>query len=172
MDYIAWEKMLMPPLVGWMLWAKIFFILFNLGVVVFMIYVWTTTIYVKRLFGWDLVEFFTFRAFTARHIDKDWVKIKKRLLKGMEAEYKLAVIEADILVNDVLARANYEGANLAEKLDKKPGAFSDIDGMRAADQVYLDIVNDPSYSLEYPQAKGVIMAFERCLKDVSAFTEK
>ena len=76
------------------------------------------------------------------------------------------------MVNDVLARANFEGANLAEKLDKKPGAFSDIDAVREADQVYQDIVNDPSYNLEYPQAKSVILAFEKCLKDVSAFTEK
>jgi hypothetical protein len=172
MDYNYLEKILMPELHGWVIWAKIFFILFNLGVIVFIVYIWTTTIYLKRLFLTDLVEFFTYIPFTSRRIDRDWNKIKKRLLTGHEAEFKLAVIEADLLVNDMLARENYEGKTLAEKIEKKPGAFTNIDAMKEADQVYQDLVYDPSYSLDYPRAKSVILAFEQGLKDIKAFTEK
>jgi len=162
----------MPELDGWLLWVKIFLILFNLGVLAFMIYIWVTTIYMRRLFVIDLIEFFTYRSYTSRRIDGDWNKIKKRLLTGKEAEFKLAVIEADDLVNDVLGRLNFDGKTLSEKLEKKPGAFSDIDALKSADQVYSDLVNDPSYSLEYPRAKEVILAFEQGLRDVSAFTDK
>lgn len=135
-----------------------------------MIYVWWTTIYIRRLWFWDLKEFFTYRAFISRVIDKDWVKIKKRLLKKKESEYKLAIIEADLLVNDVLGRASFEGRVLSEKLEKRPGSFSDIEAMRNADQLYQDIVNDPGYSLDYENAKIAILAFEQGLRDNGAFT--
>lgn len=118
----------------------------------------------------DLVEFFTYRPYGSPRIDKDWRKIKKRLLTGKETEFKLAVIEADTLVNDVLTRLNFEGNTLAVKLQKKPDSFSDIDAMREADQVYQDLVHDPGYSLEYPRAKSIILTFEQGLKDVSAFS--
>lgn len=172
MEFEQVEKLLFPPITGWLLAAKIFFILFCLGVFSFMVYVWWTTIYIKRLWIWDLKEFFTYRSYLTRVIDKDWLKIKKRLLDKRESEYKLAVIEADLLVNDVLTRANFEGRILSEKLEKRAAAFSDIEAMKTADQLYQDIVNDPSYNLNYESAKSAIMAFEQGLRDVKAFKDK
>lgn len=172
MDFGIIEKFIFPEMTGWLLALKIFLVLFDLGAIAFIIYVWATTIYLRRLFIWDLIEFFTYRAYNVRVIDKDWKKIKKRLLTGKEAEYKMAVIEADILVDDVLTRSNYAGKNLAEKLEIRPDAFSDIAAMKEADQTYQNLVYDPSYSLDYQRAKGTILAFEQGLKDVSAFLEK
>ena len=172
MDFEQLNDIFFPPMTGVLLAAKIFFTLFCLGVFAFMVYVWWTTIYMRRIWIWDVKEFFTYRGYMARVIDKDWAKIKKRLLKRKESEYKLAVIEADLLVNDVLTRANFEGRILAEKLEKRPHAFSDIDAMKRADQLYQDIVNDPSYSLDYESAKTAILAFEQGLKDNGAFTDK
>ena len=161
-----------PPLTGWMLAAKIFLILFCLGVFSFMVYVWWTTIYMRRIWIWDFKEFFTYRSYLTRVIEKDWLKIKKRLLRKKESEYKLAVIEADLLVNDVLTRANFEGRVLSEKLEKRAKSFSDIEAMRHADQLYQDIVNDPSYSLDYESAKLAILSFEQGLRDNNAFRDK
>jgi hypothetical protein len=172
MDYSGLEKMLFPEFTGWLLWAKIFFILFDLGVIAFILYVWITTIYIRRLFIWDLWEFFTFRPFFVRRIENDWIKIKKRLLTKNEAEFKLAVIEADLLVDDVLKRLNFEGKDLGEKLEKNPHKFTNPDGMKAANRIYQDLVYDPGYSLDYDNAKNIILTFEQGLKDVSAFVEK
>ena len=172
MDFDQLNIILFPPIVGWLLALKIFLILFCLGVFSFMVYVWWTTVYLRRVFIWDLKEFFTYRSYLTRIIDKDWIKIKKRLLKKKESEYKLAIIEADLLVNDVLGRAYFEGRVLSEKLEKRAADFSDIDAMIAADQLYQDIVNDPSYSLNYESCKAAILAFEQGLKDVKAFAEK
>ena len=103
------EEILFPEMTGWLLAAKIFFVLFNLGVIAFIVYVWSSTVYLRRLFLWDLVEFFTFRAYNVKLIEKDWNKIKKRLLTQNPAQMKLAVIEADLLVKDVLFRIGYPG---------------------------------------------------------------
>ena|GEM_PF-530329 len=172
MDISAIEKIIFPPETGSLLAAKIFFILFNFGVMAFIVYVWATTVYLKRVWIIDFVEFFTYRSFTSRVIDKDWIKIKKRLLTKNEVEFKLAVIDADLLVNDVLARAGFEGKTLADKLGNRPDSFFDIEAMKEADRAYQNIVNDKNFSLDYPQAKKIILAFEQGLKDVSAFREK
>jgi hypothetical protein len=173
MEFSDLDKILFPPVAGWFLAAKIFFILFDLGVVAFIVYVWVTTIYLKRLWVYDFVEFFTYRAYTARFIDKDWNKIKKRLLTKKEAEFKLAVIDADLLVNDVLFRAGFEGKTLADKLEsQKAQLFSNLGAMVDADQLYQRIVRDPKAELDYPAAKAAILAFEQGLKDMAAFTDK
>jgi hypothetical protein len=167
------ETVLFPPVTGWLLVAKIFFILFNMGVLAFMIYVWTTTIYLRRLFIIDLVEFFTYRAYTSRLIDHDWIKIKKRLITKNEDELKLAIIEADLLVNDVMSRAAFAGANLAEKLENaNPERFFDIDAAKEADGLYRKIVADKNIKLDYPTAKAAFLAFEQVLKDMAAFRDK
>jgi hypothetical protein len=157
---------------GVLLATKIFFILFCFGVFAFMVYVWWTTVYLRRVFIWDLKEFFTYRSYSTRVIDKDWLKIKRRLLNKKEAEYKMAVIEADLLINDVLGRANFEGRVLSEKLEKRAASFSEIEALKAADQLYQDIVSDPGYGLSYEAAKAAILAFEQGLKDVNAFKDK
>lgn len=173
MVFPALNEILFPPVTGWFLAAKIFFILFDLGVVAFIVYVWITTVYLKRLWIYDFVEFFKYRAYTARFIDKDWNKIKKRLLKKDEAEYKIALIDADLLVNDVLARAGFDGKTLADKLEsQRAQVFTNLGAMVDADQLYQRIVRDPAAGLDYPQAKEAILAFEQGLKDMSAFTDK
>jgi hypothetical protein len=172
MDFGQLDELLFPPVTGLLLAAKIFFILFCLGVFSFMVYVWWTTIYMRRIWIWDLKEFLTYRSYLTRVIDKDWANIKRRLLQKKESEYKLAIIEADLLVNDVLTRANFEGRVLSEKLEKRAASFSDIAAMKFADQLYRDIVNDPSYNLDYENAKAAILAFEQGLRDVRAFQDK
>jgi hypothetical protein len=173
MDFSDLDKFLFPPMTGWLFALKIFLILFNIGTILFIIYVWLTTIYMKRLFWWDLKEFLTMRAFQIRRIDKEWRKIKRRLLTKNEAEYKLAVIEADLLVSDTFGRLGFIGATLGEKLGTQATEIlSDLDAVKEADQLYQNLIDDPSFSLNYEQSKRAILSFEQGLKDVHAFTEK
>jgi len=167
------EEILFPEMTGWLLAAKIFFVLFNLGVIAFIVYVWSSTVYLRRLFLWDLVEFFTFRAYNVKLIEKDWNKIKKRLLTQNPAQMKLAMIEADLLVKDVLFRIGYPGKDLAEQLESpKADVFSNIDAMKEADRLYRQIVRDPKIPLDYQTAKTAILSFEQGLKDARAFRNK
>lgn len=172
-DFDQLQKFLLPETNNWLLAAKIFFILFNFGAAAFIIYVWITTIYLRRLFIIDLVEFFTFRPYGTRLVDDDWRQIKKRLLTQDPSQLRLAVIEAERLVDDVLQRLSFEGNGLAEKLEKpRAEIFSDIDAMKEADFIYQKIIGDRQYAPDYQETKKTILAFEQGLKDVFAFREK
>jgi hypothetical protein len=164
------DAILFPPVVGWLLAAKIFFILVSASIIVFIVYVWVTTPWLKRLIIWDLMEFFTFRPYIIKRIDKQWMKILQRLESELETEYKLSVIEADLLLNDVMKRLGYEGKILSEKLERaKPGVFSQLQTLKEADQVYQNLVYDTSYHLIQSDAKRIVAEFERALSELEAF---
>jgi hypothetical protein len=164
------DAILFPPMVGWLLAAKIFFILVSVSIIIFIIYVWVTTPWLKRLIIWDWMEFFTFRPYIIKRIDKNWMKILQRLESELETEYKLSVIEADLLLNDVMKRLGYEGKNLSEKLERvKPEVFKELQLLKEADQIYQNLVYDTSYHLTQPEAKKIIAEFERALSELDAF---
>ena len=86
---------------------------------------------------------------------------------------RMAMIEADLLVKDVLFRIGYPGKDLAEQLESpKADVFSDIDAMKEADRLYRQIVRDPKIPLDYQTAKTAILSFEQGLKDARAFRNK
>ncbi|HOX30091.1 MAG TPA: hypothetical protein P5080_03385 [Candidatus Paceibacterota bacterium] len=164
------DAILFPPIAGWFLAAKIFCILISVSIIIFIIYVWFTTPWLKRLVIWDLMEFFTFRPYVIKKIDKQWMKILQRLESELETEYKLSVIEADLLLNDVMKRLGNEGKNLNEKLERvKPGVFSQLQTLKEADQVYQNLVYDTSYHLTQSDAKRIVAEFERALSELEAF---
>lgn len=155
---------------GFYLFLKIFCVLFDFSVIAFIIYVWITSPYLRRMWFWDVKEFFNYHAYMVRRINKDWNKIIGRVKTNMETEFKLAVIEADLLLNEVLLRLGYAGANLTEKLEKTPkGKLSNHDQIREADLIYQKIVHDPSYKLSRDETKKAILIFEQAFKDLDAF---
>jgi len=58
--------------------------------------------WLRNRFLQDMTEFLTYRPYGVKKIVKIWSKIKGRLESGSESEYKLAVIEADSILNDIL----------------------------------------------------------------------
>ena len=115
----------------------------------------------------DAAEFITYKPFGAKKASKKWIKISKRLESGKESEYKLAVIEADDLLNDVLKNMGYKGETIKEKLDQiEESVLPNIEEVRQAHQVRNDIVYDPDYQLTLEQAKKTLDIYERTFRDL------
>jgi hypothetical protein len=164
---IDWNKYLFPQDTGFYLFLKIFCVLFDFSVVVFIIYVCATKPFLHKWFFWDWYEFFTFHSYYIKNITKDWNKIIRRVKTHLETEYKLAVIEADLLLNDTLYQTGHPGKTLIEKLEKVPeGRLSDTEGIKYADQFYQDLVNNPELKLDYEQTKKIILIFKQALTDL------
>lgn len=166
---INWDKYLFPQDTGFYLFLKIFCILFDFSVVAFIIYVGTTKHYFQKLFIWDWVEFINYRSYYAKRVNRRWNKIIRRVKTKLETEFKLAVIEADILVSDSLYQAGHDGKTLRERLEKVyPGRISNVDDLLWADKFYQTLVNDPGIKLDYEQTKKIINIFKRSLLDLEA----
>jgi len=149
---------------------KIIFIVISLALFGFIIFTLTGgTLWLKRLILWDLQEIITFRPFGVRRIVKQWLGIKARLETGLEAEYKLAVIEADLMLDETLKRMGYGGETLGERLGKLTViSLPNLEEVKGAHKIRNNIVHDPDYRLSLNETKKVIAVYEKALTDLQA----
>ncbi len=116
-----------------------------------------------------LSEFFQTTAYETAQFVKKWEAVKKRLEKGWESEAKLAVIEADEMLEEVLKRCAYTGKNVEERLRKVPdGVLPNKEELKKAHQVCSDIIHDPDYKLSLNKAYWVIETYEQAFLSLDA----
>ena len=164
------SSILNPTFSGWLLILKILFIIVALILLGFIIFALAKTLWLKRIWIWDLVEFFSFRPYGVRKVVKDWAKITGRLETGLESEYKLAVIEADSMLNDILKRMGFGGETLGERLEKLTAAtLPNLEQIWEAHKIRNNIVHDPDYRLTLDEARRVLDTYEQALRDLEAF---
>jgi len=158
-----------PTFSGWLLFFKILFIFFSLLFLGFIIFALLKTTWLKRLIIWDLQEFLTYRPFGVTKIVGKWQRIKKRLETGMESEAKLAIIEADSMLDGILDRMGFGGRTLGERLERLTAvSLPNIEEVKQAHKIRNSIVHDPTYKLDLEEAKKVISAYEKALTDLQA----
>ncbi len=146
------------------------FILLSIGLVVFIILALSKCSWLKFRFIFDIVEFLTYRPFGTKKIEKDWKKINLRLNSGLESEYKLAIIEADNMLNQVLKDMRYDGDGLIERLESVKGTvLQDIEEIKRAHKIRNNIIYDPNYKLSFDDAKKCLAIFEKTLKQLDVF---
>ena len=159
-----------PSSSEWFLIIKIIFIVFSLVLIGFIVFALLKASWLKYLLLYDINEFFTYRPFGIKRIEKDWRKIAARLDTGLESEYKLAVIEADNMINETLKRMGYGGESLGERLEKLTAAtLPNIEEIKEAHQVRSNIIHDPNYRLSLDEAKKALDIFEKVFRNLEAF---
>lgn len=158
-----------PTFTGWLLVLKFLFIFSSLLLIGFIILALIKTTWLKRLIIWDLEEFLTYRPFGLRKVERDLQKIKTKLETEMESEWKLAVIEADKILDDILSKMDIGGTSLGERLNKlNTDSLPNVEEVKEAHKIRNNIIHDPTYKLSLEEAKRVISIYEKTLGDLHA----
>lgn len=145
----------------------IFFSLFFLGGIIWFLF---NTSWWRKIIFQDLVEILTYKPYLVRQVTRRWNKISRRLERGREAEYKLAVIEADGMLNHTLEQMGYIGETLGERLEKvSRDTLSNIENVWQAHKIRNNIVHDPNYKLTLIQTRKVLAIFETAFHDLGVF---
>lgn len=170
---LTWEKIIQfildPQFTGWLLLLKIIFLVFSLFFIGFIIFALIKTSWLKYLIIRDLQEFLTYRPFSLRRIEKEWQKIKGRLEIEHESEWKLAIIEADEIMDDILNQMGFGGTSLGERLTSLTAvSLPNIEEVKEAHQIRNNIIHDPSYRLTLVETKRIIAIYEKALTDLQA----
>lgn len=135
--------------------------IFGVLLVIFSIFVVLRTMWIKFAFVFDFTEFFTFRPYGLRKIVGKWQKIERRLETANEAEYKLAVIEADGMLNTILLRMGFRGETLGDRLKiLTPIIVPNLDDVWKAHQTRNNIVHDPDYRLTLKEAQSTLLIYQ------------
>ena len=102
-----------------MLWpVKIVFILCSVFFLIFVIYFMVNSSWLQYNFLEDMTEFFSWKSYGQREMTKQWSRIKKRTESGTLSDYKLAIIDADDFLEEVLDDGGYEGKDFEESINK------------------------------------------------------
>ena len=148
---------------------RIIFIVFSAGMIGFIIFALFKTAWLKRLTIWDWKEFLTYHPYGVRKLYRQWQKTKLRLETGLESEYKLAIIEGDSVIEDVLKRMGFSGETLGERLaNVTEETIPNLPDVVDAHKIRNNIVHDPDYRLTLDDAKKAIEVYEKALTDLQA----
>jgi len=102
-------------------------------------------------------------------LQSKWEEIKHHAESVKEAEWKLSIIEADNLVNDILKSAGYPGDTMGERLTNiNKGQLLSLDGLWEAHKIRNKLAHDTNYFLRYAEARRAIVLYEAALKELNA----
>ena len=162
--------LLNPDFTGFWLFLKVIFIIASLILGIAIVVLFFVNSWVKWFILEDLVETFTTKPYGAQKTFKRWLKIEKRLETEKEDEYKLAIIEADDLLDESLTRMGYKGEDLSEKLKKVDSSIiENIEPILEAHKIRDSIVYDPDYKLDSEIARRTIEIYKKTFQDLEIF---
>lgn len=97
-----------------------------------------------------------------------WNTIKQRLETGREPEFKLAILEADSLLEETLTKMGYKEETIEGNI-KKVGSnvLSNIDTLITIRQIRSNIVSDPDYKINLDEAKKTISVYEKVFSELN-----
>jgi len=155
-----------PSLFGNFLILKFVFIILSLLLTGFIVFALIKTDWLHQLMIWDWMEFLTYRHHGLATINKRWAKIKEKS-RINESEARLAIIEADTLLDEILTRMGFEGQALKERLEVlTPDIIENLERVKKVNKIRLRIVQDPNYHLELASAHKVLDVYEKALKNL------
>lgn len=94
-----------------------------------------------------------------------WDKIRKKLESGNEADYKVAIIEADGAIGDLIRRMGYKGENMMERISNIPiGQLDRIDEIKEAHKVRNRIIHEEKFAVNRETAEEVFAKYEHFLR--------
>ncbi len=96
-----------------------------------------------------------------------WDRICEQIASSESSDWKLAVLEADAMLDEMIAGLYpHFGDNLGERLKKiEPSDFPDLDKAWEAHKVRNRIAHEPNYDLSAREARRAIQYYQRIFED-------
>lgn len=107
-------------------------------------------------------------SFNVQEYQTRWLKIENSLEKGDERSYRLAIIDADKLVDRALNEMGIPGKSMGEKLKKIGNRLPDIQKLWHAHKLRNQIVHESDFEISYNQARQALSIFRQTLKNLGA----
>lgn len=146
---------------------KIIFLSFAAFFLIFVIYFMLNSSWLQYKFLEDVTEFFSWQSYGQRQLAKQWERIRKRISSGSESDYKLAIIDADDFLYEVLDNRGYDGDTFDEIIQKAGRLIAPIlPDVLSAHEIRNSIVYNPDYKISIEEAKKILDTYESAIKSV------
>ena len=95
-----------------------------------------------------------------------WVKVTGNVSSENESDWRLAIIEADKMLDALMSIAGFSGASLGEKLlAVEPGEMLSLNDAWEAHKYRNKIAHEPGFVVSHYEAKRVIGLYEKVFRE-------
>lgn len=102
---------------------------------------------------------------------QQWERIQRLMGEQDEEKWKMAIIQADNILDEIIKAMGFSGSTMGERLKKiKPVQFPLLDDAWRVHKVRNFIAHDPTYTLQRPTAQRAIEVYERIFRELGLFT--
>lgn len=100
-------------------------------------------------------------------IRKKWEKLLEKIKSGDERDLRLAIIEADSLVDEILIQHGHPGKDMGERLKSiHPSEIENLDDLWEAHKIRNRIAHESDFHISLAESKKVISIYHKILKDL------
>ena len=101
------------------------------------------------------------------YVNPKWTKVLEHINSPNQSDWKLAILEADIMLSDMLDKMSYHGATIGDKLKSiEPSDFSTLQEAWEAHKIRNAIAHEGSdYPINKPEAERVIKLFKKVFEE-------
>lgn len=99
-------------------------------------------------------------------MQKRWNKVKERIKSDNPSQYKVAIIEADAIAEEILGGIGYGGENMSQKLEQVGEMHLDEHSQTLAEVHKLRnrIVHEADFEIDQEMASAAVQVYENFLK--------
>jgi len=149
--------------------VKLVFAFFTMFFLAAVVYFMMNSSYIRYQFWEDVTEFISWQAYGLREIANRWKRIQKRVESGAESEYKLALIEADDFLSEMLDERGFKGKNFEELIMNAGNVMlPNFKEILSAHEIRNSIVYNPDYKIDINQVKKLLTVYEEATKNIGS----
>ncbi|MDD4761533.1 MAG: hypothetical protein PHZ25_00705 [Candidatus Pacebacteria bacterium] len=114
----------------------------------------------------NLKETYSFSDVSEKRVLKAWMQIERRIKTQKEAELKMAIIECDRILDEVLKAAGYKGETMANRLEQISSAqLANIEKIWKAHKIRNRIVHEENFSLSLEDVEGIVREYKKAFQE-------
>ena len=103
---------------------------------------------------------------------KGWKQILERLKSSEQNNWKLAILEADHILNEILKRSGYLGGRMEDKLDLITSAqLANVEDVWRAHGIRDKISKDPTFAITRQEAVETVAVYRRSFIELNLIKE-
>ena len=96
-----------------------------------------------------------------------WIKIMQRFNAGTESDWRLAIVEADSLVDEIFKRIGFDGETLGERIASiSEREVHSIPELKDAHKMRNNLVHTPGYKIKREDAERALRHYYNVLEEL------
>lgn len=101
------------------------------------------------------------------YVNPKWLRVLEHINSPNSGDWKLAILEADIMLHDMLDKMGYHGATIGDKLKSiEPSDFTSLQEAWEAHKIRNSIAHEGSdYAVNKPEAERVVKLFKKVFEE-------